>query len=292
MSLLICLLLNMGTTKIAVGISAALLLLVVLIYSVSDSESAAQFIPSSEVSIEDTWELPAELAEISGMAFLGEEKIVGVQDEKGVLYVYNLSTQVLEKQIQFGPNGDYEGVALNEDTAYVLRTDGTIFVVQDYLTTAEVSEIKTMLTVKEDPEGLCYDQKNNRLLIAIKGDDPREEGSKAIYAIDLSQQDSEAVSVFQVDLSDAVFKEVKEDDLQDTFKPSEINVHPETGQIYLLEGQNPKLLILDEKGSPQELMILDEKDFPQAEGLTFDPNGNIYISNEGSPATIHRISIK
>lgn len=282
----------MGTNKIAIGISAALLLLVVLVYSVTDMETTAQLASSSEVTIEDTWELPKELAEISGIAFLGEDKIVGVQDENGVLYVYNLNSRKIEKQIEFGPNGDYEGVALDRTTAYVLKTDGTIIVIEDYLTAAKVSEIKTGLTLEEDPEGLCLDEQNNRLLVAIKGNDPKAEDSKGIYGIDLSRQKMLASPVYNIDLNSAVFKEVNEEELQETFKPSEINIHPETRQIYLLEGQNPKLLILDPNGKPQEFFVLNETDFPQPEGLSFDQQGNVYISNEGSPATIHRISIK
>ena len=96
----------MGTNKIAIGISAALLGLVALLYYAADSGPSVSLNLTSELTIEDTWELPGELAEISGIAFLGEEKVVGVQDEKGVLYVYNLSSRELEKQIQFGPNGD------------------------------------------------------------------------------------------------------------------------------------------------------------------------------------------
>lgn len=282
----------MGTNKIAIGISAGLLLLVFLIYSVTDSGTTPQITGSSAVSIEDTWELPGELAEISGMAFLGDEQIVGVQDEKGILYIYNLNSRELEKKIPFGPDGDYEGVALNGETAYVLRADGTIFVVEDFLAEAVVSEIQTRLTEEEDCEGLCFDTKNNRLLIAIKGDDPKEEEAKTIFALDPEAPDSGVTPAFKVDFKDAVFKDIDEDEIQDYFKPSEINVHPETGDIYLLEGQDGKLLILDPKGSPRELFLLDEKDFPQAEGLTFDTKGNVYISNEGSPATIHRISLK
>ena len=282
----------MGTNKIAIGISAALLGLVGLLYYAADSGPSVSLNLTSELTIEDTWELPGELAEISGIAFLGEEKVVGVQDEKGVLFVYNLSTRRIEKQIEFGSNGDYEGVALDNTTAYVLRTDGTIIVIEDYLTEKKVSEIQTGLTQEEDPEGLCFDEKNNRLLIAIKGDDPKEEGAKSIYAVDLSRQSPDASPAIKIDLNNAVFKELKEDDLQDRFKPSEINIHPESGQIYLLEGQEPKLLIMDQKGDPEELIVLDKKDFPQPEGLSFDPDGNLYISNEGSPGTIYRVSIK
>src|SRR5690606_33979414 len=158
----------------------------------ADSGENPIHLTSSEIIIEDTWELPGELAEISGIAFLGEEKIVGVQDELGILYVYNLETRKIEKRIEFGPNGDYEGIALKNSTAYVLRNDGTIIVIEDYLSNPKISEIPSGFTQEVDIEGLCLDPENNRLLIAIKEEDPNLENSKGIYGLDLSTKKMDA----------------------------------------------------------------------------------------------------
>ncbi|MGB8704166.1 MAG: hypothetical protein WCD31_03980, partial [Gillisia sp.] len=75
--------------------------------------------------------------------------------------------------------------------------------------------------------------------------------------------------------------------------PSEIGINPANKNIYILEGQNPKLLILSPQGKSQKLYVMKEKQFAQAEGLTFGENNELYISNEsnGAPANIMKVSL-
>lgn len=286
----------MGVNKIAIGISIGLLALVGAIYyvagdPVSDDPFSGHQGSSAEVKIEQAWELPEILAEISAIAFQEEDKIVGVQDEQGKLFIYNLQSSEIEKEIDFAGPGDYEGLALDGSTAYILRSDGTIFQIENYIQEPKVTELSTFLTEDEDTEGLCLDKKNNRLLVAIKSDDPKLDTSKGIYAFSLSTMKMSEEPVYEIDLKDPVFQELEEEDPQDLFKPSEINIHPETGEIYVLEGQNPKLLILTPEGEISQLYTLDKKDFSQPEGLSFDSSGELFISNEGSPATIYKIGL-
>ena len=74
------------------------------------------------VEVVKKWELPDILYEVSGIAYMGDQKIAAVQDEKGIIFVYNLSTSSIEKEILFGEDGDYEGIALAGSTAYVLKS--------------------------------------------------------------------------------------------------------------------------------------------------------------------------
>lgn len=50
-----------------------------------------------------SYPMPAELAELSGIAFSGPNQITGVEDETGHLYDYNLSSQRVERVTKFGP---------------------------------------------------------------------------------------------------------------------------------------------------------------------------------------------
>ena len=54
------------------------------------------------------------------------------------------------------------------------------------------------------------------------------------------------------------------------------------------------LVIADPKGKVEEVFKLDPVMFNQPEGLTFAPNGDLYISNEGGEgiATILKFNYK
>ena len=103
--------------------------------------------------------------------------------------------------------GDYEGLAVVGETIWVLRADGKLFEVNN-INAADpmVKEYGTQLTTKQDPEGLCYDKKNNRLLIAIKGNEPDTDDYKGIYAFDLATKKMNDQPVFKIDLLNKAFE--------------------------------------------------------------------------------------
>ncbi|MBP9790115.1 MAG: hypothetical protein KBD57_06215, partial [Bacteroidia bacterium] len=54
--------------------------------------------------------LPVELKEISGLTDVNDSQFACVQDEHGILYLYNMPSSSISKRINFGPPGDYEGL--------------------------------------------------------------------------------------------------------------------------------------------------------------------------------------
>ena len=122
------------------------------------------------VKIIQKWDMPADLTEISGIAYIKKNRFACVQDELGKIFVFNTVSGKVEREIQFGDAGDYEGIALANETAYIVRADGMLFEVNNYANgKPSLMQHKTHLTAKQNVEGLCYDKKNNRLLFAIKG---------------------------------------------------------------------------------------------------------------------------
>ena len=73
--------------------------------------------------------LPNKLTEISGLSYYSENKLVCVNDEIGKIYLYDLDKEEISKTIDFGKNGDYEGVEMVEGLTYVLNSSGRITVV-------------------------------------------------------------------------------------------------------------------------------------------------------------------
>lgn len=284
----------MSSNKIAILISFGLVILAGFLYYMIDNKEVDFAAPpaSENVVIEQTWELPEILKEISGMAFMGENKIAAVQDEQGKIYIYNLKTKKIEAEIPFSGTGDYEGIAIKDNIAFVLRADGAIFRVAGFGKNPEVEMFKTQFSQEHDLEGIVYDNTRNELLISVKEKDPNFENAKGIYSFNLNTKTVDKEPVYKLELTDSVFAEIQKEEILETFKPSEIGVHPQTGKLFVLAANPPSILILNEEGTPENLFYLNGDDFPQAEGLTFSPDGTIYVSNEGEPATIHQISIK
>ena len=240
------------------------------------------------------WELPEVLNEISGIAWVGNNSIACVQDEDGIIFVYNLNTSEIENRISFGDGGDYEGITVIEDDAYVLRSDGIIYEVLNFRG-SKPQVNKHVTSTNRLPginlEGLAADPKNNRLLLAVK-ERKEQLKYKEIFSFNLTNKTSEENPVFKIDLSNPIFEEV-EGKLKKKFTPGEMGILPKTGEHYILDGSKPKLLITEKDGTPKELFMLSTKDFGNPEGLTFSSDGTLYISNEAedAPANILQVTL-
>ncbi|MDT0676927.1 SdiA-regulated domain-containing protein [Autumnicola musiva] len=227
------------------------------------------------------WELPKDLEEVSGIAWLSENRLACVQDEDGIIFIYNPVTSKIEREIEFAGGGDYEGITAYGDNAYVIRSDGEIFEIRGFLKTdPEVNRLKTDLTENQNIESICIDPPNNRLLLGVKDEEEDSEDYKGIYAYNLKEKRFKKDPVFRINLKDQVFKKVDENDLRKVMSPSEIAIHPGSGKIYILDGKNPKLLIMSSEGKAEKVIHLDKDEFAQPEGISFSPSGKMYISNE------------
>jgi len=268
--------------KIAFIIIIGVFALVALIYFSFDGLLQNRDLQGAQsIQIDKTWKLPMLLEEVSGISWIDEERIACVEDEEAILFIYNTKTSKIEKQIVFGDDGDYEGVAIVNKDAYILRSDGTLFEVLNYIQDSiKINQYATGLPPEYNFEGLSYDKKYNRLLLAIK--DKASKTSKPIYAFNLKSKKLEEKPAYEIQFNDPKFKILNQEINHQIIRPSEVGVHPKTGEVYILEATNPKLLILNSKGSISKLIILKEEQFAQPEGLTFDSSGNLYISNEGA----------
>ncbi|NJW53216.1 SdiA-regulated domain-containing protein [Salinimicrobium oceani] len=284
----------MGHNKIVFLVTTGLLLISgVFFYTVHENAEEYQEGVSSEVEVEQTWELPDDLKEISGIAFLEPNLLACVQDEKGVIFIYNLETSAIERQIKFSGSGDYEAIAVNGNTAYVQVADGLIFRINDFMDkNASVDKFKTPFSSKNNIESLFFDPVSKSLLLIPKerGLDSKE--ANGIYAVDVQTMKMKNKPILELDFKEEIFESLREREKDRLFYPSDLVRDPKSGNYLILEAEMPHLLILDKKGKPQTLHRLDPNIFPQPEGLAFDNAGNLYISSEGNPATIQRVSFK
>ncbi len=254
--------------------------------------------------------LPGILHEISGLTYIDSTTFACIQDEKGVVFIYDLKENAIKKQFTFFSKGDYEGIARVEDTIYVLRSDGTLIEISDYKSdNVIVTPYPTYIPMRNN-EGLCYDRTNNRLLIAGKenaGKGDAIKNKKFIYGFDLKTKSLLPEPVYTFDIGslkefavgygiDLPLKEKKKKKVKSfrqvlLFRPSAICFHPLTDDLYILSSEDHLLFVFDRSGNIDKIVSLNPGMFVQPEGITFLENGDLLISNEGqskSPATLLR----
>lgn len=220
------------------------------------------------------WEMPEALNEISGIEILTPQKIISHNDENGNLFVYDLNNKTIENIIPFAKEGDYEDVAIKDRIAYVLRSDGTIFEVQNYLNAPKTIKHKTFLTEEDNAEGLFFEAEKNRLLVACKENSDKEngKGKRSVYEFLLSKNELNPIPILIISQNEINSK------LQ--FSPSGIAIHPISKNIYILSSIGKMLAEFTSEGKLKKIYSLNYAHFQQPEGISFGKNGDLYISNE------------
>lgn len=263
-------------------------------------------LPYSLNNPDDITLLPSRLKEISGICHYGQHQVACIQDEKGIIFLYDYKKDKLRESIHFSKDCDYEAITNVGDTLYILCSKGELFKVWNLENTKPDLEIfQTPLTRENNCEGLCFDDKNQRLLIACKGRPLNNQLSslREVYAFDLRKKVMLMKPVFSIDPEQV--KKVLDHEGQSVdlvketgevlpfdFAPSEINLDPVNGNVYLLSSVGKSFVTLDATGNIICAIRLDRKIYRQPEGMTFRPNGDMLISDEGKDGRAALVVIK
>lgn len=274
-----------------------------LVLSTFASATPAQDPPVSGYNLKQpntTQNLPKVLREVSGLTDINASTFACVQDEKGVLFIYDMLQNNIVDKHMFHADGDYEGITYANGLMYVLRSDGKLFEIANY--NNDKRRITTYNTniPAIDNEGLCYDAQQNRLLIACKskaGKGPKFKDKRHIYAFNLATKKLEDKPAFIIDVNDAKAfaqlhnlpiprKKGKKKNKKDgkpiiKIKTSAIAVHPINGNLYLLSAADYLFFVFSPQGKILHMEPLNPTTFNKAEGITFMPNGDMCITNEG-----------
>jgi uncharacterized protein YjiK len=252
--------------------------------------------------------LPGILHEISGITEIDNSAIACIQDENGILVVYDLSKNSIREYFTFHGNGDYEGIARAGNKIFVLRSDGILYEIPDYKSAGFTSiSYKTEIPAK-DNEGLCYYKKNNMLLIGPKSNiEGKKINKRAIYGFSLETKrllnepvvkfDLEAIKEYatenKLDLP-VTYKKKEKSEPKIELRTSAIGIHPVTNKLFLISGVEQIFFVFNLDGNLEYMEKLDPKLFNQPEGIAFLNNGDMLISNEGGPgsATLLRFNYK
>ena len=258
----------------------------------AEGKKNATIFPSTAKSVEKIWELPFILTEISGISFINNNQLACVQDELGMIFIYDLDQERVINKIYFRGEGDYEGIAIQDKTAWILESSGQLCEVENFLSENPILKVHALgFSQEQNLEGLCYDKNKDRLLIAPKFFDSSSTKFKGIYEFDLKKRKLNNKPVFQIDMEDEMLKNNIKKDQQD-FMPSAIAVDPASGQIIIADAVNGLLLIANNYGKLKTLIPLDKKLFAKTEGIAFSSEGNLFTSNEGKKMKPNIIKMK
>lgn len=243
------------------------------------------------------FELPTFLREISALTDVDDRTIACVHDEAANIYFLSAENGTMTDSVAFAGPADMEGLTRVGGEFYALRSDGLIFHLSDRASGLVLRDTFRLHIPNKNIEGLGYDERSGAVLISpkdfMKGTkEGRDE--RVIYALDPKSPDH-AVSVVlrlsvdglveQADRKGIATPKRKKGDGQEVsalkLRYSSIAVHPTTDHFYLLSAADQTLLVVDRQGSLIDLVLLDATLLPKPEGITFMPNGDMWLSSEG-----------
>ncbi|HEY0731278.1 MAG TPA: SdiA-regulated domain-containing protein [Chitinophagaceae bacterium] len=238
--------------------------------------------------------LDKKLNEISGLYYLEETGgILTISDNKQKVYHLTLDGKVTDYLgADFAEQQDFEDILKVDSSIYVLVSNGTILSVNKSDSEIITERHPFWSTQKNDFESMYYDDSAKSIIMICKSC-AHEKGKniRTAYRFDLESMRFDTAVYYTINakevqnyLKDGVVK----------VNPSAAAIHPIEKRLYILSSSGNVIIVTDLKGKVQHVSRLHPTFYPQAEGITFAPNGDLYISNEaklGKP-TLLRIPYK
>jgi hypothetical protein len=274
----------MHTIRIRLGLWAVL---AIAIFSTACSQKNRKFESPAGYNLNEPKKIvmPPSLAEISGLAFYqgNPDTIYAQEDESGKFYFLKPGDK-RSSFYKFGKHGDYEDVAICNNYVIMLRSNGTLFTfpfadIHQQEETGNVLEWKDLLP-KGEYEGMYADEMNKLVYIICKECED-EKSSKTVkgYILQLTNDGKlNQNGTFSVDVEHI---ESLTGDKKIKFRPSALAYNHRTNEWYMISSINKLLVITDSNWKVTAAYKLNPAIYIQPEGMAFDKNGNLYISNEG-----------
>jgi hypothetical protein len=233
----------------------------------------------------EKFNMPESLLEISGIAFYKgkSDTVYSIQDEDGRLFRQGWMKKK-QKHVVFGKKGDYEDLAILNEMVMILESDGTLYVFPYTEATKEnVGDIKIFKDIlpKGEYESLYADNQTNQVYLLCKNckDDKKDKTmSGSIFTYNAAKKELIPSGNFAMDLSGMI---EKDEILKTGLKASALTRDPRSGEWYILSSVNKVLVVATPDWKVKSVHRLNSSSFNQPEGLAFDNQSNLFISNEG-----------
>jgi len=235
----------------------------------------------------EKFNMPESLLEISGIAFNNYDPgtIYAIQDEDGRLFSQTWGIKKATS-IKFGPRGDYEDLAIINNQVYVLKSTGDIYSFPLDMQQEDISSSTQAwadFLPKAEYESLYADQEEQVLYVLTKSGGKKKKNTLG-YKIKVDQATKElgTIQEFILDQDAIVNMGYK---LKSGLKVSALSRHPKTREWYILSSAEKLLVVAAADWKIKAIHDLDASNFNQPEGIAFDKDLNLYISNEGDEIT-------
>jgi uncharacterized protein YjiK len=227
------------------------------------------------------WKLPAMLREISGLAMNREGRLFAVEDERALIYELDYSSGSLVNRFSLGGppiKGDFEGIAIDsEGVFYIVTSVGRLFKFREGTANEAVRYESYELGTRElcELEGLAYVASRDALALACKRVYDEKKRFVRIYFWSIEHEDL-LDEHFQADIREA----------RGLIESKRLNVsgvewEAASGHFVLLAARERAVVEVSAEGELVWAGRLNQRYHRQAEGITFDPDGNLLIADEG-----------
>jgi len=259
-------------------------LLSIMSFSCAQSQQAHKSPQGYNLNSPTKYKMPDDLLEISGISFVKGDPATfyAIQDEEGKLFYGKLGAERVS-HTKFGKHGDYEDVAICGNIVTVLKSNGKLYTFPlSQIADAELANVQEQqnLLPPGEYESMYADEAARTLYVLCKNcDEEKTTKSSSGYIFNIQANGAiQAAGNFKIEV-----KQIRKltGDNKIKFRPSAIAKNPVTKQWYILSSVNGLLVVADANWNVTAAYDLDHKIFLQPEGLAFDKQGNMYISNEG-----------
>jgi uncharacterized protein YjiK len=224
-------------------------------------------------------DLPEPLRELSGLTMTPDGRLLGHDDESGVVAEIDPASGAIRKSFRLGQpavRDDFEGIAYAEGNLYLVTSAGVIYKTAEGANNTSVpyERVETGASQTCEIEGLAYDAQAGELLLPCKT--PRDrtvQGQLVILSYSLRTPGPLHRRV-TLPLNRLLV-------LGRDARPSSIEVHPQTGSLFVLSSLPQGVIELSRTGQFLHAARLSERIHPQPESIVFLPDLSIMIGDEG-----------
>ena len=233
-------------------------------------------------------ELPAELAEVSGLAYTADGRLLAHGDEQAVVFEIDLASGKPVKRFGIGGAGgplagDFEDIQVVGDRLYLVTSEGALIEAKEGRNGETVPVVRRTrgLGGACEVEGMSWDERSGSMLLLCK----QAKGKRwkdQVVILSVSPETGEFETEPRLLVAESELRRVTG---AEGFEGSALVRHPRTGTYLMVAGPQHAYAEIDSSGKVLGGGTLVVRRHPQPEGLAIAPDLALHISDEAANGT-------